>query len=114
MPTINEQVADRLKTIAPDVESKVVELMVEKETNRRVEIISQAIAKLDDMQREQRKLGKPDQQSFDGDGKEVSSGFSKERTEERKKLAEKMDKLSKALEKAIGGDLGDLNNLVKQ
>jgi hypothetical protein len=114
MPTINEQVGEKLKAIAPVVENKVVDLLVDKEVNRRVEIITQGLGKLEELDRESRKLSKPDVESYDGDGNLSSSGYSKVRKEEREKLAQRIDKLTKAVEKAVGGDIGDLANLVNQ
>jgi hypothetical protein len=114
MPTINEQVAERIKGIAPDVENKVVDLLVDKEVNRRVEIITQGLGKLEELDRESRKLSKPDVETFGEDGNLSSSGYSKARKEEREKLAQRIDKLTKAVEKAVGGDIGDLANLINQ
>ena len=114
MPTINEQVAERIKGIAPDVESKVVDLLVDKEVNRRVELITQGLGKLSDLEREARKVSKPDVEAYDEKGNLSSSSYSKQRAEERQKLADRAAKLEKALEKAVGGDIGDLANLVNQ
>jgi hypothetical protein len=114
MPTINEQVAERIKGISPQVEETVVNLLVDKEVNRRVELITQGLTRLEEFDRESRKLSKPDVETFDGDGNVASSGFSKDRTEARKKLTERTEKMTKAIDKALGGDIGDLANLVNQ
>lgn len=114
MSSINEQVAEKLAGISPAVNGKVVDLLVEKEVNRRVELITQGLSKLNEMDRETRKLSKPDVETFNADLTPAAPQFSKARAEEINKHREKVEKLTKALDKAIdNGDIGDLTNLVK-
>jgi hypothetical protein len=113
MPTINEQVATRIKNCAPAVEDRVVDVLAEKEVARRVELIVQGLGKADDAEKEIRKFSKPDVEQFDGEGNPVATLFSKDRTDARKKLNEKIVKLEKAIEKAVDGDIGDLANLIQ-
>lgn len=114
MPSINEAVAAKLADIAPTVTDRVVDLLTEKEINRRVELITQGLAKLTDMEREGRKLSKPDVQTFNADLSPAEPQFSAGRVEELKKHNEKTEKLTKALDKAIDkADFGDLINLLK-
>jgi predicted S18 family serine protease len=114
VPTIHEQVGEKLKTISPTVEGRVVDLLVDKEVNRRVEIISAGLTRLEEIQKEGRKLEKPDVEAYDDGGNLSSAAYSKARTEERKKLTERFDKMSKAIDKALAGDTGDLAQLVQQ
>lgn len=112
--SINEAVASKLENISPVVAEQVVNLLVEKEVNRRVELITQGLAKLNEYDREARKLSKPNVETFNADLTPAAPQFSKERVEEITKHREKTEKLSKALDKAIDkGDIGDLANLVK-
>jgi uncharacterized membrane-anchored protein YjiN (DUF445 family) len=113
-PTINQQVAERIKTCAPDVEQRLVDHLVEKEVSRRVEVIGQALAKLDTMDRDRRKLAKPTTQSFNLDGSIASESYTKEALEALKKHDEKRSKLQRATDKALNGDLGDLGSLINE
>lgn len=114
MPTINEQVAERIKGISSDVEGKVVELLVVKEVNRRVELITQGLTRQEEIDKELRKLSKPDFEAYDEKGDLSSTGYTKARTEQRSKLLESDAKLVKAMDKALAGDTSDLANLVQQ
>lgn len=113
MPTIHEKVAERLSDISPAVTDKVVDLLVDKEVNKRVDNITQGLAKLDDLEKERRKHSKPDVQTYKEDLSPADPQFSKERVDAIQKLNQKIEKLTKALDKAIdAGDFGDLNNLL--
>lgn len=112
--SIHEAVAEQVSKIAPVVKERVVNLLVEKEVNRRTELISQGLTRLSELDKENRKLSKPDHVTYSGDGTK-SEVFSKDQFEQREKLHEKIDKLEKAIAKAIdNGDIGDLANLVNQ
>jgi hypothetical protein len=111
--TINAQVAERIKSCAPEVETQLVDLMVSKEISRRVELIGQGLAKSDQMTRERFKLAKPTNVALDINGNVVSESYSKEALETLKKHDEKAAKLENALEKALAGDLSKLPDLLK-
>lgn len=111
--TINSAVAERIKASAPEVETRLVEMLVDREVSRRVELIGQGLAKLDEMAREARKLEKPTHVTLNRDGTTASETFTKEALEAIKKHTEKTDKLQRAVDKALNGDLGDLPNLLK-
>lgn len=113
MPTINMQVAERIKASAPDVEQRLVDMLVEKEVSRRVEVVGQGVGKANDLEKELRKIDKPDSETFNADGSTATATYTKARLEELKKTREKLDKLNKAIDKALAGDLGDLTNLIK-
>jgi hypothetical protein len=114
MSSINEAVAEKLANISPVVNEKVVDLLVDKEVNRRVELITQGLAKLNEAERETRKLSKPNAETFNADGSVATTAFTKDALDALNKHNEKTEKLRKALDKAVdSGDIGDLTNLVK-
>jgi hypothetical protein len=111
--TITDKVAEQITTISPAVNESVVNFLVNKEVDKRSSAIIQGIDKYNGLKNDLRKV-KPDQVLFAEDGKEVSSGYSKAKLEERKKLIEQIEKLEKALDQAIGGgDMSKLYDLVK-
>lgn len=112
--SLRTAVATRLTAISPAVESEVIDTLVAREVARRKDMIVKGLDQLDSVTREFHKVNKPDIQNFNADGTVATSAYSKERLEEIKKAQEKLDKLTKALDKAIAkGDIGDLSNLVK-
>lgn len=112
--SLRAAVATRLSSISPAVESEVIDALVAREVTRRKDLIVKGLDQLDGVNREFYKINKPDIQNFNADGTVANSAYSKDRLEEIKKAAEKVEKLTKALDKAIAkGDLGDLSNLVK-
>lgn len=114
MTTINEKVAEKIAGISPAVEAKVVDLLVDKELNRRTELVVQGLTRQEEIQKELRKLSKPDFEAYDEAGALTSTGYTKARKEQRDKLVERDGKLVKAIEKALAGDTSDLANLVQQ
>lgn len=111
MTTINEKIADRIATLVPDVEEAVVSIMVTKELKKRSEAIVTAIGLLDSEERAAKRLGF-DIQTYDASGNVATEGFSKQRVEERKKSAQKIEKFTKAIDKAVTkGDMSDVYNL---
>lgn len=113
MNTITQAVAQRISEISDDVNARVIEHYKDLEADRRAKAIIAGIDKIDTLEKDLRKA-KPDQVLFDADGKEISAGYSKEKLDARNKLNEQIAKLAKALDKAIGGEMGDLLNAVKQ
>ena len=111
--SINSKVAERIKACAPEVEVRLVDTLVEKEVSRRVELIGQGLAKLDQMTREGYKLNKGNC-TYNKDGSVASETFTKEQLETIKKHGEKKDKLQRAVEKALRGDMKDLPGLVNE
>lgn len=100
-------VTETVKSSNERVVNEIVDYFVSKEVKKRVEAGTSAMQEVEKLQKELLKF-KPDQVSYDVDGKPVSETFSKTKIDERKKLADKIEKLRKALEKALDGDYGDL------
>lgn len=106
-------VAERIKNIAPEVSDKVVEHLVAKELNRRSEAVINGFGELDKMKSDLKKT-KPDVVTYNIDGTVASSNWTKAKLEEKNKLEQKMEKLTKAIDKAlVDNDYSDLYNLAK-
>ena len=81
---------------AAEVPQTVTNHYVDKEIDARVELTIRTIDALEDLQRQIKKL-RPDQEVFDAAGSVVSSGYSKVKLEERKKLMERQERMEAAL-----------------
>lgn len=113
--TIQDAVLDQIQKLGPRVESSVVDMMVDKELQKRTPAIVQGLEKLVELEKEYEKTAKPDLVSREIDGTVLSQAYSSKKIEEIKKAKEKVEKLSKAIEKAFEhGDLKDLNQLLQQ
>lgn len=113
MNSVQVKVAETIANIAPKVEDKVVDALVDRELKRRSDALVSAMDKLDKMEKELSKI-KADQISFDEDGKVVSQTFSKAKKEEKDKLSQKVQKATNAINKALEkGDFGDVYNIDK-
>lgn len=111
---ITLKVASAIAALAPAVEEGVVSTLVERERNKRVDAIVTAIGQYDVIVREGRAFEKPDITAYNTEGNLTSEGFSKQRIEQRTKHKERLAKLEKAIDKALSGDMGDLNNFINQ
>lgn len=114
MVDISQKVAEQLANAAATVTDGVVAVLVEREVNKRVEAVATGVTQLDALIREGRRFDKADVKVMDADGNLTSEGYSPGLIEQRKKHGEKVAKLEKAIEKALNGDLQDLNQLVNQ
>lgn len=114
MTSIREAVAEALSDLGGNTRARVVEHFANIEAQKRADALVAGLNKLNDLEREAKKLTKGDVVTYNEDGSEASSAFSKERIDARKKLSEQIEKLTKAMNKADeSSDFGDLYNLVK-
>lgn len=114
MNSVQTAVAEKIATLGPSVEEKVVDALVGRELNRRSEALVGAMDKLSKLEGDLKKI-KPDQISYDEDGKEVSKTYSKAKTEEKDKLNKKIGKFTAAITKALEkDDFNDVYNIDKQ
>ncbi len=114
MLTVQTKVAEQLANLSPKVEEKVVEALTKRELDKRSDAVVKILDLLSRSEVDVKKLG-PDLYTFDAEGKRTSEAYSKARTEERKKAHERIEKLTKALTKALdNNDYGDLYNLAKE
>lgn len=111
---IRAAVAAGVASLGARTREEVVEHFAAQQATKQAEALIKGLDKLTSLERELQKINKPDVQTFDEDGTVASATFSKERIEERKKLNEQIEKLTKAINKADeGDDFGDLYNLAK-
>jgi len=97
-----------------DVINGVVTKLTQAEVEKRQEKIIKALEMIQEADKEIKKI-KPDQESFDADGKLLTATFTKAKAEEFKKAKKKKADLDEAINLALGDkpDFSKLNNLVK-
>jgi len=100
MPSIKEQVAERLAALGPAVQEGVVAVLVEQVKDKRVKAILTVQNLIEEANKDLKKI-KPEQ-TFGPDHKVVSEYFSKASMEARKKIEEKISKMEAALALALG------------
>lgn len=128
MTSIREAVTAALSDLGDNTRARVVEhfvdvifaqmtwhdLFAKLEAQKRADALVAGLDKLTELEREQKKLSKPDVVTYNEDGTEASGTYSKERIDARRKLTEQIEKLTKAMDKADdSADFGDLYNLTK-
>jgi len=106
--TIQESVAEQLSNCGTTVFNTVIENFVKVEINSRVDQISKAITKQEQLEKDLKKLNKGDVVTFVGDNMDTQvTSMSKQRFEDIKKLKEKIGKLTKAIEFALENNTTD-------
>jgi hypothetical protein len=110
---VADQVAEDIKTMNPDVETELVNALVDREKVKRVDALVICYDKWQKLRGEIRKAERPDQVATDKEGKVVSETFSKKAFEALKTLREKAEKIERAVEKALKGDCGDAYNIAQ-
>lgn len=114
MNSVQIKIAESIANISPKVEDQVVEVLVERELEKRSNAIVKAMDTLSKFEVDLKKI-RPDQTSFSETGEKVSETYSKVKLEEKNKLLQKLDKNTKAINKALEtGDYQDVYNLNKQ
>lgn len=97
--TIQEVVAEKISQSGENVANIVIDKLAEVEISKRVESISKAIQKQEQLEKDLKKISKNDVVTYvDGAATEV---MSKSRFEDIKKGKEKIDKLTKAIDLAL-------------
>lgn len=100
-------VAEQLANSGDVVKERVIAHLAAQELDRRTEATIKVVSKIDELEKELKKLSRPDVETFDMDGKALPGVFSKARTEEIKKVKEQKEKLDKALTRALAEGLFD-------
>lgn len=99
--SLKSDVATIIANSGAEVRKRVVDALVEKELNERVELLSKGLVKRDQAFQEVCKVNKPDQSLYDADGEEVQSLYSSVRLKELKEAKEKLANIDAALAKAL-------------
>ena len=108
MSTIQEEVAKKISTSGSHVKETVINTLAQIEINRRVDLITKGIAKQDTLKKEFDKINRDDITTY---VKGVpTSAMSDSRFKEIKKAEEGLEKLSKALDKALDDNTADSYN----
>lgn len=110
MNTIQTAVAEKIVNLGPSVESKVIDVMVDKELTRRSDALVSVIGKLEQEEKSFNKL-RADAKTYDEKGAVISEYFTKARIDERQKSTKKITKMTAAINKALEkGDFSDVYN----
>lgn len=99
--TIKELAAEKLSKSGESVKEAVAGTIYHGEFNRRVELMANAVQRVDQMERLQKRLSVADHVVKDATGKPLIEGFTDARLKERKKLDEQYAKLTKAVDQAF-------------
>lgn len=100
--TIQEVVAEKITTIGKNIADTVAENLAQSEISKRVELVTKAIAKQDQLEKDIKKIDKDDVTTYVGDTPHTSR--SKNRYYEVKKAKEKFEKLTKDINDALNGN----------
>jgi hypothetical protein len=110
--TIEEAVTERLGKLGPAVLDASIEVLIEKELDKRKTQVVSAFTEYDELQKRLRRLEKGDLIAYNGDGSIKEASFSKGRLDELKKVRDRMAKIEAALEQGISAsDFKKLNDL---
>jgi len=98
--SIREAVVESVSNVGDRTRSLVVEHFAQREADKRAAALIKGLDKLSELEKEGYKLAKPDIQTFNDDGSVKDASFSGERIKARKEHAEKLEKLTNALNAA--------------
>lgn len=98
--TIHESVATRLSQSLPSVVERVIELRAEAVLASRVNTLTQAVEAVSKIDADLRRV-RPDTVQYDGEGKIAGEFFTKNQVEEKKKLNDKREKITRAMSAAM-------------
>lgn len=98
---IKIQVAERLIGSSKSVKDKVLEVLTNKELERRTEACLKIIEKIEELDKQYKKESKPDIETYNEDGTVDKTSFSKEKVDSLRKLREQRVRFDDALKKAL-------------
>ena len=110
MASLKETVAEKIAALGPVVQEAVATELANQVKDKRVKAVLAALSLKDETEKELKKI-KPEQ-TFDAEGKVASEFFTKANNEARKKAQEKLAKIEKALNDALG-ETPNYENLFK-
>lgn len=106
--TIQEVTAEKIATISPTIADTVATNLAQVEINKRIENVTKAIAKQDQLTKELKKMDKPDVTTY-VEGKPVAA-MSKKLYDDVQKATEKLDNLNKSIDSALTNNTLDAYN----
>ena len=108
---LKEAVAQKVSSAGPIIAERVVTIMAEATIAKRVKMIADAYAELDNLAKELRKE-KPDVVTYTHEGEIASAAYSKAKLDARNKIAARISKVENAINKALeNNDFNDLGSL---
>ena len=111
--TIKEAISAKIKESNPLVLSGLIDELVEKEIRRRKETIKAGIEKYEELEISLKKM-KPDNITFNQDGSQASSSWSKDALDKFNKATKELEQLNTALDNAINNiNYDQLHKLTK-
>lgn len=111
--TLQMKVAERVTELSPTILDQAVDVIAKKEIDCAVDIVTQGIAKLDELTRDLKKIDKPDVNNYDAEGTLIGESWTKGRLDQRKKLNDRIAKLEKVVSRAATGDKDAINQVPK-
>lgn len=94
------------------VEEELVKIVSAREAAKRANSLAALLELIHKQETDIRKI-RPDVEHFAEDGTPTGVYYSKGQSEALKKARERLDKMEKAFEKGVKGDLSDVYNLIK-
>lgn len=105
------EVADRYSTVDP-VRKKVVDLLADREIDARAAALEKVLNRRSELQKDLKKVDKPDIETFNADGSPARQEYSKAKIDEVKKAKEALDKVEKAIDLALAkNDFGKVKEI---
>ena len=99
--SIKQTLAERLLNSGSDVKSNILDTLYNNELRTRTDACLKVLTKIEEKEKELKKLKVSDNNIYDEKGTVVAGGYSKARVEDIRKTSEDLDKLNKALESAL-------------
>lgn len=112
---LQKAVAERLASSGPQVREAVITELVNAKLEERKKLVLAGLTKRKEAEQEVKKAENTKEREFDASGKEVRSYYTKPQAEAIKQAREKLEKLDRALEAALGdkADYEKLSQVVK-
>jgi hypothetical protein len=108
---VHEQVAEQLSNSSPQIEKGVVDRLVTRQLDKRVDALVKVYDDLDRLKLDLRKM-KPDLVSCNEAGDVIESNWTQAAAKARKELCDKIEKYQRSLDKAHDkNDFSDIFNL---
>ena len=98
---IKEKLAERLLTSGSDVKNNILDTLYNNELKTRTDACLKVLTKIEEKEKELKKLKVSDNNIYDEKGTVVAGGYSKARVDDIKKASEELERLNKALENAL-------------